>query len=96
LNPSSDVVSHAQIYYAPNLRSRPLPKTTGTTTCVVWNDLLTNELCCGKCASLGGVGSGMVIHPSLHGARGAMVLCTNLGNHSIARVPQTTIGESGI
>jgi hypothetical protein len=39
--PSSVVVSHAQIWYGPNLRSRH-PMTTGATTCLIENDLLTN------------------------------------------------------
>jgi hypothetical protein len=40
-NPSGDVVSHARICYRPNLMSRH-HRTTCATTCLVWNDLLTN------------------------------------------------------
>jgi hypothetical protein len=39
--PLGDVACHARICYGPNLRNRH-PRTTGVTTCPVWNDLLTN------------------------------------------------------
>jgi hypothetical protein len=38
----------------------------------------------------------MVIRLGPHGARGAMVSCTTLGNLSIAIVPCTTLAKPGI
>jgi hypothetical protein len=38
----------------------------------------------------------MVTHPSLHGARGVVVLLTILGNLTIAMVPHTTLAKPDI
>jgi hypothetical protein len=51
---------------------------------------------CGKCALLGLVGGGMVIHSGPHGARGVVVPCTTPGKHSIAMVPHTTLAKTSI
>jgi hypothetical protein len=92
---SGDVISHARIYYGPNLRNRH-PRTTGATTCSVWNSLHTNQGWCGKCTLLGWVGSGMVIRSGPHDARGVVVPRTIPGNLSIAMVPCTTSAKPGI
>jgi hypothetical protein len=39
---------------------------------------------------------GIITRPDSHSARGAVVLCTTLGNLSIAMVPHTTLAKSGI
>jgi hypothetical protein len=55
-NPSGEVVCHARIFLEPSHRSRH-PRTTCATMCPVWNGLLSNYECCGKCALLRWVGN---------------------------------------
>jgi hypothetical protein len=65
------------------------PRVQYETTCLLIRDIVGSVF-------LGWVESGMVIHPSLHGARGTVVQHTTLENFSIAMVPRTTLAKTDI
>jgi hypothetical protein len=70
-NPSGDVVCHALICYGPSHRSRQ-PRTTGSSTCPVWNDVVRHDV--GSVPCLDEWEIGVVNRLGSHGERGVVVL----------------------